>query len=255
MARKPRGKSSSGIYHVMFRGINKQIVFEDDDDRFNFLATLKKYKMISGYTIYGYCIMDNHVHLLIKESAEENLSKAIQRISSSFVLWYNKKYDRTGHLFQGRFKSVNIEDERAFLTVLRYIHQNPLKAGLTTNVFTSKWTSIVDYLYGSTLVSVDYAFKLFSSNKDNAYYLFNEYMQLSDDTYTCLNFATINRAKDAELIELLKRKGIVQLSELKKLDKEQRNKIIIELKNMNGVSTRQLSRITGIPKTTISRIH
>ena len=103
MARKPRKKSLSGIYHVMLRGINKQTVFEDKTDRYRFMQTLVYVKQKSGLLLYGYCLMDNHVHLLIEER-EESISKAIQRLSSSYVLWYNRKYERSGHLFQGRFR-------------------------------------------------------------------------------------------------------------------------------------------------------
>ena len=71
MARKAREKSESGIYHIMLRGINKQMIFEDDEDKIKFLDTLKEYKGKSGYKIYAYCLMGNHVHLLIKECEEE----------------------------------------------------------------------------------------------------------------------------------------------------------------------------------------
>ncbi|NMD72658.1 transposase, partial [Bacillus sp. DNRA2] len=101
MPRKARKRSSSGVYHIMLRGINRQTIFEDDEDRRKFLETLKKYRDISKYELYGYCLMDNHVHLLMKES-EETISDAIKRISSSYVHWYNMKYERCGHLFQDR---------------------------------------------------------------------------------------------------------------------------------------------------------
>ena len=129
----------------MLRGINKQTIFEDVEDKARFLETLNKYKAISKYEIYSYCLMDNHIHLLLKES-EETISEVIKRISSSYVYWYNLKYERCGHLFQERFKSENVENRAYFITVLRYIHQNPVKAGLAKTVFKSKWTSINEYI-------------------------------------------------------------------------------------------------------------
>ncbi|WP_442596711.1 transposase [Neobacillus sp. D3-1R] len=128
MSRKGRRKSQSGVYHIMLRGINRQTIFEDDEDRQKFLETLKKYKDISQFQLYSYCLMDNHVHLLVREM-EETLSDAIKRVSSSYVYWYNFKYERVGHLFQERFKSENVENTSYFLTVLRYIHQNPVRQG------------------------------------------------------------------------------------------------------------------------------
>lgn len=119
MPREGRKKSKTGVYHIMLRGINRQTIFEDDEDRFKFLETLRKYKDISQYRLYSYCLMDYHVHLLLRET-EESISEAIKRISSSYVYWYNLKYERIVHLFQDRFKSERVENTFYFLTVLRY---------------------------------------------------------------------------------------------------------------------------------------
>ena len=127
MARLARERSNSGIYHVMVRGINRQSLFEDDEDRQRLIQTIGVYKSISNYDLYGYCLMNNHIHLLMRETREP-ISQAIKRISSSYVHWYNLKYKRCGHLFQERFKSEVVETNAYFLTVLRYIHQNPIKA-------------------------------------------------------------------------------------------------------------------------------
>lgn len=104
MPRQARERSRSGIYHIMLRGINRQNIFEEDEDRQRFIETLKYYKAISGYRLYGYCLMNNHIHLLMGENGE-SMSLGIKRISSSYVYWYNQKYNRCGHLFQERFKS------------------------------------------------------------------------------------------------------------------------------------------------------
>ena len=129
MPRNARLHSQSSIYHVMLRGINKQQIFYDEDDRDYFLETLKRYKHISDFKLYAYCLMGNHVHLLIGEG-KERLSGIFKRIGSSFVYRYNLKYERSGHLFQDRFKSEPVESDRYFMTVLRYILQNPVAAGL-----------------------------------------------------------------------------------------------------------------------------
>ena len=104
MPRQERKKSKTGIYHVMLRGINQQTIFEDEEDNQRFLQTLKDYQEKSGYIIYAYCLMGNHIHLLMKEG-EEDIGLAFKRIGVSYVYWYNWKYERRGHLFQGRFKS------------------------------------------------------------------------------------------------------------------------------------------------------
>ena len=129
MPRQARKKSESGIYHVMLRGINQQQIFEEPEDFEKFLQILKDCKAISGYKLFAYCLMGNHIHLLIKPE-EESLEQAFKRIGGRFVYWYNVKYQRIGHLFQDRFRSEPVETDEYFMTVLRYIHQNPIKAGL-----------------------------------------------------------------------------------------------------------------------------
>ena len=140
MPRQARRKSESGIYHIILRGINQQQIFEDEEDSRRFLETLSKYKEQCGYEIYAYCLMGNHVHILLKEG-KENLTLVLKRIAGSYVYWYNWKYHRSGHLFQDRFKSEPVEDDAYFLTVIRYIHQNPVKAGICRNVDGYKFSS------------------------------------------------------------------------------------------------------------------
>lgn len=129
MPRQARGLSESGIYHIMLRGINQQQIFEDEEDSHKYLEILKTCKTISKFKIFAYCLMGNHIHLLIKIE-KENLELIFKRIGARFVYWYNWKYQRNGHVFQGRFKSEPVEDDRQLLAIIRYIHRNPLKSGL-----------------------------------------------------------------------------------------------------------------------------
>ena len=129
LARTARLKSSTDIYHVILRGINRQQIFYEEEDYDYFIGLLERFRDISHYEIYAYCLMGNHIHLLIKVQ-EEPLERIFRRLGASFVYWYNLKYQRAGHLFQDRFKSEPVEDDRYFLTVLRYILRNPVKAGL-----------------------------------------------------------------------------------------------------------------------------
>ncbi|MBY7145011.1 transposase [Virgibacillus sp. NKC19-3] len=252
MPRKARRPSRNGIYHIMLRGINRQTIFEDDEDKLRLLETIKRFKRISKIKIYAYCLMDNHVHLLIKET-DETVSKAIQRISSSYVYWYNNKYERSGHLFQGRFKSENVETLPYFLTVLRYIHHNPIKAGLANQIFDCKWTSINEYLAHAHIVDVDFSLNLFSPNRNTAIQLFTDYMQKSNDDQ-CLDDHVKFRISDDELRNRLYKLGIANHSILQQMEKNKRNAIIFKLKASHGVSVRQLSRLTGLSKSVIDRI-
>ena len=130
MSRQARAKSSTKIYHVMLRGINKQQIFFDEQDCKKFIKTLIDCKKISGFKLYAYCLMPNHIHLLLK-AENEDLSVIMKRIGCRFVYWYNAKYQRVGHLFQDRFKSEPVEDDEYFLCALRYIHLNPVEAGIS----------------------------------------------------------------------------------------------------------------------------
>ena len=129
MSRRARQRSGTDIYHVILRGINRQQIFYDEEDYDYFIRLLNRFQKVSQYEVYAYCLMGNHIHLLIKVH-QESLGTIFQRIGASFVYWYNLKYQRVGHLFQDRFKSEPVENERYFLTVMRYIFRNPVKAGI-----------------------------------------------------------------------------------------------------------------------------
>lgn len=124
----------------MMCGINHQNIFEEHEDYYQFLNTLdmmaQSYEpdgtpLGRNYILYAYCLMSNHIHLLIRER-EDTIGMDIKRIASSYVYYYNHKYSRDGHLFRERFKSEMVNDMAYFLTLLRYIHQNPVKAGMVS---------------------------------------------------------------------------------------------------------------------------
>lgn len=251
MARKPRKRSESRLYHVMLRGINKQTIFESDDDKYQLLSTLKRLINKEKFTLYGYCLMDNHVHLLIQE-LEDDISTAIKRISSSYVLWYNKKYERCGHLFQERFKSQTVETDSYFLIALRYIHQNPIEARICRELLDYKWTSYKEYIREPIIVHTELGLSLFSPDKDRSVDLFIEYMnQNNEDVFTV--FEEYIKLTDSEVLKKIYDMGINNISEFQKLEKNTRNSFIKELKMTKGISIRQISRITGISKGIIER--
>ncbi|MGD6942427.1 transposase [Cytobacillus gottheilii] len=176
MPRLPRIKSKTGIYHIIIRGVNRQLIFEDTEDKTTFLGILLRFIKANKFELYCYCLMDNHVHLLVKEK-DDPVSQIVKRISASYVQWYNKKYKRCGHLFQERFKSEPVENRDYFMRVIRYIHQNPLKAGLAQSVFECEWSSIQEYTQNEQLINTARVFNLFSKKRTKAISLFNEYMQ------------------------------------------------------------------------------
>lgn len=252
MPRYARKKSESGIFHVMLRGINKQTIFEDDEDRERFLETIGRYKTVSKYKIYGYCLMSNHVHLLLKET-EEPISAIIKRNCSSYVYWYNWKYKRCGHLFQERYKSETVENEGYLLTVLRYIHQNPVKAGLSKNIKEYKWSSYNEYAGKTEIVDTGFVLQIFSTDRKKAVSSFIVYSNEQNED-KCLDYDEKNRITDNDIRKYFEKLGIENISELQQMEISKRNAIINEIKAIEGVTIRQLSRITGISKSVIDRI-
>ena len=99
---------------------------------------------MASFVLHAYCLMDNHVHLLLQEQ-EETLGEIMKRVGVSYAYWFNRKYERVGHLFQGRFRSETVEDDAYFLTVLRYIHQHPVQAKLVARCSDYPWSSYAAY--------------------------------------------------------------------------------------------------------------
>lgn len=252
MPRTARKLSQSGIYHIMARGINRQVIFKDTNDIVRYLQTLQQLRNTREFAIYAYCFMNNHVHLLLQEGLEP-VSQTMRRLGSSYVYWYNHKYERVGYLFQDRFKSETVEDDTYFLTVLRYIHQNPLKAGLCSNIQEYKWSSYNDYLNLDGLTDTDFALKIFDPDKKKAIEHFISFHGRENDDY-CLDIETTQPLSDHEAADLIIK--ICQISrpeELKDAEKPTRTRMLNILKSKHPLSIRQIARLTGISRNIVER--
>lgn len=243
MPRLARKKSESGIYHIMLRGINRQQIFEDEEDRNRFLKTLHNYKAQCGYEIYAYCLMGNHIHILLKEGRED-LSLIMKRIAGSYVYWYNLKYHRYGHLFQDRFKSEPVETDEYFLTVLRYIHQNPVKAKLCNYAEEYAYSSMQEYLFDATLTDTDFTLSLLPREQFISYHR-------EENTDQCLEIIESFRMTDEEAKALmLKIAKCNSVAAFQQLDRGTRNLCIHKLYEA-GLPIRQISRLTGVSRTVV----
>ena len=244
-----RRKSQSNIYHVMIRGVNRQRIFQEEADYQKFIRILKECKEISCFELYAYCLMPNHVHLLIKD-CEEPLERIMRRIGSRYVYWYNLKHHRSGHLFQDRYRSEAVEDDAYFLTVLRYIIQNPMKAGLEKYPGHYPWSSYYSYLGVSDyLTDVKFAFRFFSSPPELLYYFNTE----TDETGMDITDTTSTRdgVTDETAGEIFYAiTGCRTAEEFKSLEKQKQTDYIKKLLKEN-LSKRQIARITGKSRTTI----
>ena len=265
MARHGRIQSGTGVYHVMMRGINRQQIFENDEDNKHMLYVLSNLHLQYNpdgtplasptCTIYAYCLMGNHCHLLIQEKAW-TISEVIKSLASSYVYYFNKQYQRIGHLFQDRFKSEPVNDMSYFLTLLRYIHQNPIKAGIVTEVNDYPWSSWHEYLCPDRFENIcNTRATLRRISIEDLTSLVNQ--PLSDDCQ-CLDIDTSDIRKksvrtDADIREELLRFSRCQsIAEFQRMDIVERKEICKEMKR-HGAGVRQLSRITGISLGTISK--
>ena len=246
MARRARIESATGIYHVILRGINKQHIFENREDFERFKECLDNAKEKDGIRLLGYCLMDNHVHLLVGAGSEP-ISASIKRIGVGYAIWFNRKYERSGGLFQDRFRSEPINDDVYLLSALRYIHRNPVKAGMCKRAEDYHWSSYADYVgEGDGLVHTAEILAMFSAKPQNQARLFREFMEEESDA-GFLDIDDAVRPSDEKLLErMLHLCGVKNASEIQRLAPDERSQAIRLMRN-DGMSIRQIVRLTGVP--------
>lgn len=248
MPREARKISCSNIYHAMLRGINRQVICEEDADRRVFMMALKECKDVSGFKLHAFCLMPNHVHLLI-EPAGEPLELIFKRLGVKYVGWFNRKYDRAGHLFQDRFRSENVEDNLYFMTVLRYILQNPMKAGMESQPGSYPWSSYLAYKKGiGSITDTQYAIDLFGSQEALIDYVLlgNEDTVMDEDQFDW----RIRIEKAKEIMEQVS--GCATVSDFQRLDRRIQKECAVKM-YLAGVSAYQIAKMTGMSKSTVER--
>jgi REP element-mobilizing transposase RayT len=143
MPRRPRIETT-GYYHIVNRGVERRTVFKNDEDYTMFTTLLCQACEHFDVHLHSYCLMPNHYHLLI-ETKTENLSQFMRQVNGHYAIYFNRKYKRSGHLWQGRFKSWYVTDENYLYTLIRYIEQNPIKAKITKEIGVYRYSA--SYLF------------------------------------------------------------------------------------------------------------
>jgi REP element-mobilizing transposase RayT len=248
MARMARERCQSCVYHIVLRGINRQDIFYDDDDFQRFLETIEQKKSESQFELYGYCLMSNHVHLLVREKSDK-ISRIMSRIGTSYAWWYNRKYDRSGHVFQGRYSSECVEDDTYLLTVIRYIHNNPVKSKIVKEAEDYRWSSIHAYFGGrerpAGLTESEFILGMIHENRTEAIKRLREYMKQENDD-DCLDDQIKLRKTDGEVrAEIEAMLNGEPIGRLLGLEKSKRQEILRTIKQSEGVTQRQIARVTG----------
>ncbi|MDD2621123.1 MAG: transposase [Syntrophomonadaceae bacterium] len=247
MPRQARQSSKTAIYHLLVRGINRGAIFHNDQDRQRYLDTLARIAEDSNALILGYCLMDNHVHILLKEGVKK-ISNIMHRLGASYAYYYNSKYERVGHVFQNRFKSENIEDDIYLKTVIRYIHQNPVKAGMVKRAEEYRWSSCRGYYGGKGLSGISNTgliLGMFSEKEEQAIKALQQFTEAEneDKFLEDMEATALSDSQAREVIEtVLNNKPVKILHEMSKAD---RDMVLHKLKEIEGLSIRQISRLTG----------
>jgi len=156
LPREKRKVAESGIYHAVVKGLNSQLMFEEPEDYRMYLTLLRAVKVRCHFELYAYCLMTNHIHIVLKET-DHDIGKIFQILNTNYAVWFNQKYERKGHLQYARFFSEPIETEEYLVNAVNYVHQNPYKAGLETAPGTDyKWSSIYEYTRSERkLINID----------------------------------------------------------------------------------------------------
>lgn len=189
--------------------------------------------------------MGNHVHLLIKDLTNQ-LDQIMKKIAGSYAYYFNTKYERVGHLFQDRFKSEIIQDDSYYLTVLRYIHQNPLKAGLS-KMERYPFSSYGEYIDNSKIIDKDFAISLLGDKNSLISFLHQE------EKNNCLDDVERKILTDTKAKEiLLKKYHFKNFVIIQQLEPQKRDQLLRLLKE-EGMSIRQIERLTGLNRGIIQR--
>ena len=249
MPRFGRTPGESGVYHVMLRGNDQNQLFYDDADRRAFLDRLARFRKAGRYQLYAFALMSNHVHLLVRE-VEDELATLMKRLTLSYSYWFNVKYDRSGFLFQGRFRSEPVDDDAYLLTVFKYIHHNPLKVGESM----SPWTSYDHYLNPTDLVDTDFILAVFANYGSNPRHQVMEFLNEPSNEESSVQQPTKpRRFSDEVAIEMITRIAEVDTcNKVSQLSQSKRNQILYCLKS-EGLTIRHIARLTGISRGIVQR--
>ncbi len=247
MPRIARQNSSTGIYHVMLRGNNKETIFFEKEDFELFFSALKKYKSACGYTNYAWCLMPNHIHLVFRER-NTSLGQSMQKILISFVSWYNRKYGRIGHVFQDRFRSEPIESSDYFLRAIRYVHLNPVKGGICDFPGTYPYSSYAYYFQSGKYSDSDMIYNLIRKDEFERFHF-----EDNEDRFIDIDDPDDHKFSDSDFVKTVHSNSTCeQMQEIRFLPETERKQLIKVLLN-RGADIPQISRLTRMTVNQIKR--
>lgn len=278
MARPLRIEYPGAVYHVTSRGNEKKAVFKDDQDRLNFLNTLQHVNKRYHWICHAYCLMTNHYHVLI-ETPDGNLSLGMRQLNGVYTQLFNKRHGRTGHLFQGRYKSILIQKDSHLLEVCRYVVLNPVRAKMVEKPEQYPWSS---YLATSGMatphpcLTTDWVLGQFSGKRGKAEKEYRQFVHwgigkptiwtevrgqalLGEDAF--VDKLTDHLRKHRDIPEIPRSQRYTGRPSLEKIFTEKtlgstakRNKEIVRAVEEHGYRQREIADHLGMYFTSISRI-
>lgn len=264
MPRQKREFSPTHIYHVMVRGNTGRDIFIDDEDRQKLLKVINNKKREKEFILYAYCLMNNHFHLVLKEY-KDDISHIMKRINTTYVVYFNKKYQLTGHLFQSRFRSEVIASDDYLLALIRYVHRNPVKAGLVDSPQDYQWSSYLSYTGTGShhkIVQTEDILRLFSEDLKEAVSQFIEFSKEQEGRYDFIEYKEHNEHKrefntDSKVEyfrdQFLKRNKLTLDLLAEKRNRALRERLIQELRDKSVCSDRKIAELLNISRGMVQR--
>lgn len=244
-------RAYSNVYHLILRSINQQEIFYDNADRTKFLRCLKVTKEKYHYDLYSYILMNNHIHLLIMDK-ESNLSKIIQSLATSYAMYFNKKYNRIGHVFYNRFKSKYVESLPYFLNIVRYIHFNCEKANMC-QFDKFYWSSYHEFFGIATLADTAKVFKMTEMSQREFQFFHEEYRRIKGFEKDNFELEEISLNDELAIQKIKETFKIDNLVDIQNFNTKKRDEIISKIAKIEGIKKNQIARILGVSERLIYR--
>ena len=224
MPRLPRNYIKTPFFHIITQGINKSYIFEKPEDIKYYIKIMYSLSKEQKIKIVGYCIMSNHAHMLIQTENLQELSKYMQRLNTKYGKYYNKKYTRVGYVFRDRYKAEGIYNERYLYNCLKYIYDNPVKAGMCEKA--------EDYPYSN----------------------YKKIEEKLDETYKFMDVDEDNEKITEDIIKKFLQENNIGLLDLKK-DKTKLKELIIILKEKYEISLRNIAKAIDLSRETVRNLY
>lgn len=246
MPRQRRKESSTGFYHVIAKGINNELIFNQTREKIYLKKILKEFLSEHNVEIYAYCIMSNHLHLIIKSEIQE-LSIYMAKCLAKYAEYYNYKHKRNGHVFQNRFKSECIETSKYYWNCLRYIHLNPLKANRVKSITNYKYSSILEYKKRELQLIDKNALETFLKKFEDWEDFMNFHFKKQRDIFIDVSEDLLRQKIDVAMTYILELQQQLEIDRIESLLEEKwlRDKVKEYLTEKMGISIRERDQIVS----------